>query len=297
MNLYHLRYFSVLAKTENYTQAANLLNITQPSLSNAIHSLEKEIHVKLFAKKGRRVQLTEPGRQFAQDIDRVLIQLDRSVSTLQASQEPSNLIQVAALRTLSTRWLPNMVRQFLKARPDITSQFKFSNDTGLSPDIIERLREEKYDVAFCSKIDQTADVTYTPIAEQELVVITPLNHPLANRTELNLAETLPYPQITFSPRSGLYPVIHHLFAECGGQPISAYAIEEDQAVAGMVANNFGIAVVPNMDGLNGLPVKIIPLTFPKWHRFLYMATLKQHYQNPAAKAFIEFIQKSSKKVG
>lgn len=290
MNLYHLRYFSVLAKTENYTQAANLLNITQPSLSNAIHSLEKEVQVKLFAKKGRRVQLTDPGHQFAKDIDQVLMQLDHSVAALQATQETTSLIRVAALRTLSSRWLPQMVQHFLTTHPETASQFKFSNDTGMSPDIVESLRQEKYDVAFCSKVDDANDIQYTPIAEQDLVVITPLDHPLAKKKSLSLTETLPYPQITFSPRSGLYPIIHHLFAEIGSQPQSAYAIEEDQAVAGMVANNFGIAVLPAMDSLKGMPVKIIPLTFPKWHRLLYMVTLKQHYQNPSAQAFIDFVQ-------
>ena len=50
MNLNHLQYFRVLAQTEHYTQAANLLDITQPSLSHAIALLEKELGCYLFEK-------------------------------------------------------------------------------------------------------------------------------------------------------------------------------------------------------------------------------------------------------
>ena len=51
MNLYHLRYFVTLAHLEHYTKAADVLAITQPSLSHAISSLEEELGVKLFRKK------------------------------------------------------------------------------------------------------------------------------------------------------------------------------------------------------------------------------------------------------
>lgn len=57
MNLYHLRYFVTLAHMEHYTRAADLLAITQPSLSHAISSLESELGVKLFKKNGRNVTL------------------------------------------------------------------------------------------------------------------------------------------------------------------------------------------------------------------------------------------------
>ena len=59
MNLYHLRYFVTLAHLEHYTKAAEILAITQPSLSHAIASLEKELGVKLFEKEGRNVVLTD----------------------------------------------------------------------------------------------------------------------------------------------------------------------------------------------------------------------------------------------
>lgn len=58
MNLFHLRYFVTLAKLQNYTQAARQLNITQPSLSNAIHRLEDGLGLALFVRQGRNIVLT-----------------------------------------------------------------------------------------------------------------------------------------------------------------------------------------------------------------------------------------------
>ena len=58
MNLFHLRYFETLARTEHYSKAAEILSITQPSLSYAISTLESELGIQLFEKRGRNIVLT-----------------------------------------------------------------------------------------------------------------------------------------------------------------------------------------------------------------------------------------------
>ncbi|MFB9770034.1 LysR family transcriptional regulator [Lactiplantibacillus modestisalitolerans] len=296
MNLDHLRYFVALSHTENYTQTAKLLHITQPSLTKAIHSLEAELNVDLFKKQGRRVSLTAAGRVFANDVESSLLLLDKSITNVQSFNQKKTLIRLAALRTLTIKWLPDMVQRYLQTGPSSAVQFQFNTDTGLSPDILDGLRNHLYDVAFCSRLENYADLDFFPVAEQTMVCITPTNHPLANRSSISLAETLPYPQVTFSERSGLYHILKRLFNDCGGQPISAYNVEEDQAIAGLVANGFGIAVVPNMSILQGMPVKIIPLSFPNWQRILYMATLKQGALNPAIAQFTNFVRGQSEQL-
>ena len=61
MNLYHLRYFVTLAKLEHYTKAAEELAITQPSLSHAMSTFEKELGTYLFEKDGRNINLSKFG--------------------------------------------------------------------------------------------------------------------------------------------------------------------------------------------------------------------------------------------
>ena len=93
------------------------------------------------------------------------------------------------------------------------------------------LKEKKYDLGFCSKLDNEPLIEFIPVARQELVVIVPLDHPLAVKDEVRLEDTIPYKQIIFKKRSGLRQIIDGLF-ECIGQtPDVAYEIDEDQALS------------------------------------------------------------------
>ncbi len=288
MNLYHLRYFVTLAHLEHYTKAAELLSITQPSLSHAISSLEKELGVKLFEKEGRNVVLTKCGQAFLHDVEQSLDILDSSISKLQMTGSGEGLIDIGVLRTLSTNLVPKIVRNYLDSHPDRQIDFRFHNSTGLTPDIIAELKERKFDIAFCSMMDNEPAVEFIPIARQELVLIVPEDHPLSGEDHIHLAKAISYPLIGFSRRSGLRPIIDKLFEQCGTRPGYAYEVEEDHAVAGLVAAHFGIAVVPNMPILNYMPVNVIHIAKPSWERMFYMCTLKNVYQAPAVLEFKEY---------
>lgn len=293
MNLYHLRYFVTLAHLEHYTKAAEILSITQPSLSHAIASLEKELGLRLFEKEGRNIVLTKCGKVFLVDVEHSLQLLESSIQKLQMTASGEGRIDIAFLRTLSTDLVPSFVRRFLDANPLKHIDFHFHNSTGLTPDLIEGLKNRSYDIAFCSKMDHEPLIEFIPVAKQELVVIVPTNHPLAKSDSIHLAETLPYPQVAFAKRSGLRPIIDKLFEKCNGTPIIAYEIEEDQAVAGLVAANFGIAVVPDMPILNLMKLKTIHIEQPSWERNFYMASLKDTYQAPVIEAFRKHVINNS----
>lgn len=289
MNLYHLRYFTTLAHLEHYTRAADILAITQPSLSHAISSLEKELGIKLFEKDGRNVVLTKCGRVFLAEVEQALQLLDSSINKLQMTSTGEGRIDVASLRTLSTSVVPSLVKGFLQTRENRNIDFHFHSSTGLTPDILQGLKERKYDIAFCSKIDTESSIEFTPISKQELVLIVPEDHELSHKSEIDLEETITYPQIGFSKRSGLRSIIDHLFEQCTKMPEYIYSLEEDQAVAGLVGAGFGIAVVPNMEILAYMPVKVIQILRPTWERIFYMAVLKGVYQAPVIADFKQYV--------
>ena len=87
----------------------------------------------------------------------------------------------------------------------------------------------------------------------------------------------------------LYLSFGVLFLACGKQPDCIFEIDEDQTIAGFVANGFGIAVVPRMPILSSLPVSIIEIATPSWERLFYMATLKNVYQAPVVTNFKNYI--------
>lgn len=289
MNLNHLRYFVTLAKLEHYTKAADILNITQPSLSHAIALLEDELGVALFEKNGRNITLTKYGKAFLSDVTSVLAQLDASVNGLQLAGRGEGQIDIAFLRTLGTDFIPSVIRSFLDNNPRKQINFTLQCDKVLTGDILNGLKEKKYDIGFCSKFEDEPLIDFVPVARQDLVVIVPPDHPLASKDKICLEETLPYPQIIFKKRSGLRQIIDGLFESINASPKVSYEIDEDQVAVAFVAQGFGIAVAPNIPFIETVNVKVLQLVSPSWQRYFYMATLKDVYHPPVVEAFRKFI--------
>lgn len=290
MNLYHLRYFVTLAHLEHYTQAAAQLNTTQPNLSYSIRALEKELGVTLFEKEGRNVVLTNCGKEFLEDVKKSLSILDASIHKMQGIGRGEGQISLGFLRTLGVEYIPQTLAAFFRT-PD-GKQIHFEFHDGITADLIPQLKAKTCDVVFCSFADHESDIEFVPVATQDLLLIVPKDHPLAGMDAVCLEETLPYPQIFFSHRSGLRPIIDRLFQKIDAVPRIAMEITEDQAIAGFVAAGFGIALVPDMPVLNQLPVKKLSITKPGWERRFYMAYMKNQYHTPAVDNFIRYIKES-----
>lgn len=288
MNLNHLYYFKTLARLEHYTRASEELNITQPSLSHAISSLEEELSTSLFERQGRNVVLTKYGRQFLRYVEASLELLDDGIKkTKEMTGNSSGIIDLGFIYTLGSHYVPQLVNNFLKTYPDKNIKFSFSQ--GNTKDIIKGLKEEKYDVALCSYLPDEKDIEFIPITKEELVVIVPKDHPLSSKDSVDLLETIPYPQVYFNKNSGLRPVIDQLFSSIKELPNIVYELEEDSSVAGLVAGNFGIAILPDIPLLAHMDVKKLTINTPKYERYIYMAQMKKRYQTPITKAFIQYI--------
>ncbi|WP_459777822.1 LysR substrate-binding domain-containing protein [Allocoprococcus similis] len=133
------------------------------------------------------------------------------------------------------------------------------------------------------------------MAKEKLVVVVPKGHELAGRGSVDLKETLPYPQVYFTKNSGLRPVIDQLFEQTGGTPKIAYEIVEDASMAGLVAEDFGIAVMPEIPILKNLDVDVLDIENPPYERYIYLAKLKEKYLAPVVKEFIEYVKESNGK--
>ena len=118
MNLFHLRYFETLARTEHYSKAAEILSITQPSLSYAISTLESELGIQLFEKRGRNIVLTKYGKAFYSNVKEILANLDNAVRDIKLVANGEGEINIGFLRTLGTDYVPTTVKNFLDLHPD-----------------------------------------------------------------------------------------------------------------------------------------------------------------------------------
>ena len=287
MNLFYLRYFVTLARVKHYTRAAEQLCITQPSLSHAISQLENELGVPLFEKSGRNTTLTRFGEEFLVCAEHTLSTLDAGVSSIRKSARGEGLIRLGFLRTLGVEFIPRLAAGFLKKNAELDIHFTFH--TGVTQHLLEGLAARKYDLIFCSEPLEKENLTVIPIQKQDLDLITPKDHPLASRNDIDLEETLLYPHIFFDKSSGIRNVVDRMFSQIGRQPEIAYETEEDQVIAGLVAQKFGIALVPYMDLLLKLDVKILSIRSPSCERAIFMINDNRIYMPPAVKRFREFV--------
>lgn len=287
MNLFYLRYFVTLAHVKHYTRAAEQLCITQPSLSHAISQLENELGVPLFEKSGRNTTLTRFGEEFLVCAEHTLSTLDAGVSSIRKSARGEGLIRLGFLRTLGVEFIPRLAAGFLKKNAELDIHFTFH--TGVTQHLLEGLAARKYDLIFCSEPLEKENLTVIPIQKQDLVLITPKDHPLASRNDIDLEETLLYPHIFFDKSSGIRNVVDRMFSQIDRQPEIAYETEEDQVIAGLVAQKFGIALVPYMDLLLKLDVKILSIRSPSCERAIFMINDNRIYMPPAVKRFREYV--------
>ena len=287
MNLDYLRYFVKLAQVGHYTKAAQQLCITQPSLSHAIRSLEEELGVPLFEKSGRNTVLTRFGEEFLGCARRTLDTLEQGVSSLQRSAQGEGLIRLGFLRVLGIRYVPRLAARFLAANPDKNIRFAFHTDR--TQGLLEGLQNKQYDLIFCSEPAPELHLSAQAVTSQDLVLIAPKGHPLARRHSVDLAEALAYPQIYFSEGAGLRKVVDELFAAAGGEPQIVLETEEDQVIAGLVAQGFGIAVVPYMDLLLKLDLAILEISSPPYKREFFLVQDDRVFLSPAARDFRRFV--------
>ena len=292
MNLNQLQYFKVLAREEHYTRAAQMLSVTQPTLSHAIAQLEEELGTRLFEKKGRNVVLTRYGRMFLTYVEESLKVLEEGVTrTKELNGSKRGEIHLAYIYTMGSSFTPKIVRRFLNTYPDYEIEFHFT--VGTTADLIEGLKDDRYDIIFSSYQDGEPDVEFHKIGEQKLVVAVPENHPLAVKDSVDLLDTIEYPQIYFEKGSGLRPVVDQMFEQINRFPKVAFEMEEDSSMAGLVAQGFGIAVMPDIPVLKALPLKKLQISNPRYERALYLAVRKKHYLSPVAKAFIRFVEEET----
>lgn len=287
MNLFYLRYFVKLAHVGHYTKAAEQLCITQPSLSHAISQLEKELGLPLFEKYGRKTTLTRYGEEFLLCAEQTLRTLDNGLASLERAANGEGEIRLGILRTLGIQFIPRLAARFLEEHPE--AEIHFSFHTGITRELLSGLLAQKYDLAFCSEPPEELELTSVPVGGQELVLITPKDHPLAALSQVDLSQTLPYPQVYFSPGSGMRDVVNRLFEQTGRRPLIACETEEDEVIAGLVAQGFGIAVVPYMDLLEKLELAVIPLHTPGFERKFFMVHDGRRFMPPAVRHFRDFV--------
>ena len=125
-------------------------------------------------------------------------------------------------------------------------------------------------------------------AQPPFIAAVSLDHPLAGKDETSLCETLSFPHIFLSRKSGLRAFTDHLFYQIGTFPSISYETEEDFVAAGLASAGFGIAILPDHPFLHTMDLKLLTLTDPDPKRTAYLSLAKEIKRSKAAEYFYEF---------
>jgi DNA-binding transcriptional LysR family regulator len=187
MELRHLRYFLAVADALNFSRAAERLRVAQPALSRQIHDLEEQLGFRLFERSTTKVHLTEAGRFFQQQAEKLLMQLDIAVTGAQRiAKGTRGNFRIGTDWSAPGLFITDAARELHQRYP------------GLSIDFIElpghehtqAIREQKIDVGFVSGnlLTPRKDIDYCLIYTCAIKAILPAEHPLANQTEVRLRD-------------------------------------------------------------------------------------------------------------
>jgi DNA-binding transcriptional LysR family regulator len=261
MELRHLRYFIGVAEEENVSRAALKLHVSQPALSRQIGNLEDELGFLLLERGAKSVRLTEAGRVFLTEARAVLQRAEEAVNAARAvATGGRGELHVGYAPSLSARILPRTLRAFQAGLPGVRVRL---HDLS-TEEILAGLREGRLQIAFVARPTPAMlrGFHFEELARDSIFLAVALNHPLARRRTVTVAEAAREPLIAYSRTE--YPEAHELlaavFATIKNKPRIA---EEHDSVSSLIAAveaGSGVAVAPqSLTCAAGPRLKLIPL--------------------------------------
>ncbi|WP_125580945.1 LysR family transcriptional regulator [Levilactobacillus cerevisiae] len=287
MNLHQLRYFECVGRLENYTQAAQELRVSQPSLTTAIHKLEDELDLTLFTKQGRHIVLTNTGSQLLQVVQHSLQTLDDGVAQLQAANSTRPVtIRVGCIPTVIGTYLPKVLHQFEQAH---TQQISFELHSVTTEKIQTGLAAKQYDLGIAATDSREAGVLYQPLLKQAFIVIVAPDHPLAARKQLALTDLVGADVLTYTPDLLIGQKVQRTLKRQGvADRLTVQAVYPDEiSIAGMVQSSTAVGLVADTLYLEAFNLVKIPVNVPEDLRVIYAM---YHADNPQHETLRQLFQ-------
>jgi DNA-binding transcriptional LysR family regulator len=242
MELRHLHHFIVVAEELNFTRAAERVHIVQSALSTSIRTLEEELQSRLFVRSTRQVQLTPAGHAFLKTAREVLRVIDigrEAVADIEGLRSGS--LSIGTVHSLPAFLdLPTLISRYHATNPGIEVRVRQGDAAGL----IDQLRAGRLDLAFLPLLDAPDDIVTGIIACEDLVAVTPPDHPLAGRSDVPLRDLVDYSFVDFEIGWGTRPLVDRAFGRAGLQRRTIFDMTDLETIIDLVATGVGIALLP-----------------------------------------------------
>lgn len=289
MELRHLRYFIATAEELNFRRAAERLHVAQPALSTQIQQLEEELGgVRLLDRDRHHVALTAAGKVFLEHGRRVLRAAEEAARAAgRAARGETGQLSIGFIAQLSYEWLPNVLRSFRRGSPDVEITL-----TELTPTRqIEELLARRIDLGIIGLglPEPHEELEVAVMMEENLVAALPLDHPLAKRRTLALAE-LAGERFIFTARAdapAFSPWLVSLCQKAGFEPRVALEADRSPSSLNYVAAGFGVAIFPAQIGRLTMPgVRFVPLDRANTPGYQLCVAWRRDNATPALERFL-----------
>lgn len=194
MNFNQLKYFNAIAEQGSVSKAAELLSISQPSLSAAVKELEEEFGVALFSRHYRGVTLTREGSAFYKMSADILKSAEKCEAAMLDMGKGRKILRLGVPPMIGSAVLPHIYNGFLKENEDISLE---TAEGGYS-ELLESLENEKIDLAF---LPHTAPLPSTfdslPLGEMEIVCAAAKSHPVCESERISPESLASHPLVLF----------------------------------------------------------------------------------------------------
>jgi LysR family hydrogen peroxide-inducible transcriptional activator len=284
MELHQLRYFCAVARTGNFTRAAENQHIAQPSLSQQIHKLEDELGARLFDRLPRFARLTESGKAFLPRAEAILRRVDEARTEIQEqSRAAVGTVYVGSIPTIAPYFLPLVLARFAGRYPGVSVRV-IEDITSV---LLDHLHRGRVDLVLLALPVRGEELQFEELFRESLFACLPESHRLASRKTIGLAEIRDEPFLLL--KEG-HCFRENALAACRRSRIDPNVIFESghfSTILAMVATGMGVSVVPAMAVSEHSGCRFVRLREDGMARRVGLVQLRHRYPTHAQRALIE----------
>lgn len=243
MDLKTVETFVLVAKELSFARAAQSLQLSQPSVTARIQSLEMELGKCLFDRNRRKIRLAKEGEAFLPYAVRLLdVKVEAEDTLKNMNQALQGKISIGATALWSVHILPAVLGEVLQRFPAI----EFQVMTGTTAQITEMLLNNQIDIGLVSSRVKNKLLKQVHFAEDEMVLICDPTHPYAKRTSIELEEFLFAPLIIYQRHSDAWKQICAIFEKHDQKPNVVMELNQIEAAKEMVLASQYLCILPEM---------------------------------------------------
>jgi LysR family hydrogen peroxide-inducible transcriptional activator len=242
MELYQLRYFLAVAETGNFTRAAEKHSISQPSLSQQIKNLERELGHKLFHRLGRRSVPTEAGQVFLDRVRRILLAVEDASKELKDSPTLERRIKVGAVPTLAPYLLPALLERCRDQYPTLL----IHTHEDFRPDLMRGVIDGDLDLAIIPQPVKDPRVFVETLYTEPLLLVLGHRHPLATKASITARDLAEEEFVLLGHSSTLSLEIERFCGDHDFVPKLGHRCSQISTVKALVALGSGISILPRI---------------------------------------------------